>query len=263
MKSADYKLSARQSLTGQWGTMIGMQLITIVISILISSVLLAPFNTSEGSGSAVSTIVGLLITFGFSYGLTYASLEVVRGRKANFEMLFVIFKQERYLPAVLLNMTTKIIDTVVSFILMLPIVIVAGVSFISLYTVSAGNITEARYVARLITGMSGIVVFIFLIVMLLFLVVALLLSAYFQMLVLVRLDHPNLSLGEVYRETNRLLMGKWGQLLKLELSFIWLYIAGVFTLCIAYLWIIPYQDVAVSTFYDVMKNGEQEDQWVD
>lgn len=262
MNSADYKLSARQSLTGQWGTMVGIQLITFVIGILISSVLLVPFNGNEGTSSAASTIVSLLITFGFGYGLTYACLEVVRGRKANFEMLFVIFKKERYLPAVLLNITTTIIDTIVSFIFMLPVIILGGISFISLLTVSSGNIGEARNLAELLMGMSGLLILIFLVMAIILFLVTLMLSAYFQMLTLVRLDNPSLSLGEVYTETNRLLTGKWGEIIKLELSFVWMYFLGLFTFTIAYLWIIPYQQAAVATFYDVAKNGEKVEELV-
>ena len=62
-------------------------------------------------------------------------------------------------------------------------------------------------------------------------------------------DQERLSAKEAMSLSFQLMRGNWWRYLKLQLSFIPLYILSVFTCYIALLWIIPYLGMAETFFY--------------
>lgn len=63
-------------------------------------------------------------------------------------------------------------------------------------------------------------------------------------------DNPELSSKDCVKKSEELMKGNRGNYFLLELSFIGWAILGTLTLCIGYLWLIPYMQVAMVCFYD-------------
>ncbi|MFD2388564.1 DUF975 family protein [Enterococcus rivorum] len=74
-------------------------------------------------------------------------------------------------------------------------------------------------------------------------------SGVFQFAVWTKLDYPELGIGTALRYGLKLMQGRFGQYILLELSFIGWFILGILALFIGLLWVIPYNQVAVASFY--------------
>ena len=67
------------------------------------------------------------------------------------------------------------------------------------------------------------------------------------------LDNPSFDSIKCFRASRKMMKHNKFKLLRLYLSFILWFILGSLTLGLAYLWIIPYINVTVANFYDVLK----------
>lgn len=72
------------------------------------------------------------------------------------------------------------------------------------------------------------------------------------------LDYPSLSVKEVLIRSFRLMKGHKGRLFVLELSFLPLEIAAIFTCGIGYLWLSPYMNMTYTYFYLDLMNPASE-----
>lgn len=68
-------------------------------------------------------------------------------------------------------------------------------------------------------------------------------------------DEPNLSAKQVVEKSKTLMMGHRKEYFMLKLSFIGWEILAYLTLCIGYLWLIPYIQVSTICFYDNLKES--------
>ena len=66
-------------------------------------------------------------------------------------------------------------------------------------------------------------------------------------------DKPELSADEALELSMKMMDGHKLDLFILELSFIGWYILGLFTFCIGYLWLVPYEYTAIAAFYEDVK----------
>lgn len=73
------------------------------------------------------------------------------------------------------------------------------------------------------------------------------------------LDFSDRSPKELIRMSKVLMQGHKGRLFYIYISFIPLFLMGLFTCCIAYIWLVPYVRVTLANFYmDLMQNKKQE-----
>lgn len=70
-------------------------------------------------------------------------------------------------------------------------------------------------------------------------------------------DEPNLSAEQVVEKSKQIMMGHRIEYFKLRLSFIGWEILAYYTLCIGYLWLIPYIQISTICFYDKIKEIQQ------
>lgn len=66
-------------------------------------------------------------------------------------------------------------------------------------------------------------------------------------------DKPELPANEAINLSMKMMDGHKLDLFLLELSFIGWYLLGILTLCIGYLWIVPYQYTTMAVFYEDVK----------
>lgn len=71
-------------------------------------------------------------------------------------------------------------------------------------------------------------------------------------------DFPQYSAMELLKMSCHIVKGHKGRLFYITLSFIPLYLLGILSCCIAFLWISPYENTVKANFYmDLMKNRKQ------
>jgi uncharacterized membrane protein len=72
-------------------------------------------------------------------------------------------------------------------------------------------------------------------------------------------DNPTLTARQALNESKRITNGYKGKLFGLYLSFIGWGLLSILTLCIGYLWLLPYMSLSLANFYeDLKRNGQAE-----
>ncbi|MGN1180443.1 MAG: DUF975 family protein, partial [Suilimivivens sp.] len=80
------------------------------------------------------------------------------------------------------------------------------------------------------------------------------LSLMFSQSFYLMLDFPGYSAKDVLVKSNVIMKGNKGRLFYIDLSFIPLFLLGLCTCCIGFLWILPYYQSTRANFYlDLMK----------
>ena len=72
----------------------------------------------------------------------------------------------------------------------------------------------------------------------------------------IKLDNPEIDPLEAIKQSKNMMKGHKFDYFILELSFIGWQILGIFTLGILYLWLVPYMQVTMANFYNMLKNEQ-------
>lgn len=151
--------------------------------------------------------------------------------------------------------------TLLSFFVLLPIEMGFYYSFLLLYRngddrLTANMFQEAfgpRY-GRNILALFLMGLLIFLGMMLCF-VPGIILALCYGPLPYVLKDNPELSAVEALRKTRMMMRGHKFDYFWLSLSFIGWIILAFLTLCIGFIWLVPYMQTTLGAFYEDLKNG--------
>lgn len=238
MKSfSDLKATARQTLLGHYGLLIGAKLVVSILFGLIET----PFSRMIQEGIYYDRLfriiwgyVGLifisLITDLFGVGLIYMQLKIARKKGIQFSDLLHAFRST---PNKFIGIT--IVTILIDFVCTLPgaILVVLGSLNIKTFSLLSGTFFVLIGAAVLIIG----------VIILIILNLALSLSPYLL------IDHPEYGVMGTLRESMRLMRRKKGRLFVLYLSFIGWYLLGLVTLGIGMFWIQPYVHQTRTQFY--------------
>ncbi|MGC6769491.1 DUF975 family protein [Enterococcus sp. LJL128] len=246
--NAEHRERARKALSGKWGTMALLIfcgfLVRMIISTLVGSVF--PMESGSNGENLVSFLLNNLLFFAFTYGTYNAALQVIRGRSVDISLLTSIFRKELYLPMLIINFIQYLVQLLVNLITLLPVLLTAGL------TMYLGLMFNTVSVAQFQNEMAsdGLLAVVMLLFSLALLLVGIFISGVFQFAVWIKLDQPNLGVGDILRDAFGLMKGRFKQYFFLQLSFVGWYILGAMALGIGLFWVIPYHDVAVASFYD-------------
>ncbi|MCB5956392.1 DUF975 family protein [Enterococcus sp. CWB-B31] len=255
MTNAMHRDRARKALSGKWGTMALIVFASFLIKLFVSN-LIGSF-TNLSSESASGRLINFILSNGFYFALTFgtyfAALQVIRERPVKVEMLLMMFRGEYYLPLLLINLIQYVLNLLINFIMLLPVLISYGA------TMYFGLMFNVVSVERFQQEMSANITLAF--VMLLFSLLVILISMFiggvFQFAVWVKIDQPALGIGDILREALNMMKGHFKQYVFLQLSFIGWYIVGAIVVGIGLLWVIPYHDVAVASLYDSIRREKE------
>ena len=222
---------AREALKGSWGK---AALIMLVYFFVTSCISIIANSFPEGTiWYSLAYVIYMLLSIPLAYGLTISFLKLERKEDVKtFDFLYTNFSTAWN---VCIQAIAKMIIPIACFFfiaLLLTIFVVTKIPMTWFY----GIIFVAFYIAALVY----------------FIARGLLYSLSFY----IAFDNENLSAKECVEKSEELMMGNRGNLFLLELSFIGWIILGVFTLGIAYLWIFPYIQVSVATFYDEVNTSK-------
>lgn len=244
MKLSEYRQTAKDRLSGQWGINVGLVVIIGLLTGAISSVSTMPQDTNLQLG--FSFLLSILVLFAFSYALYYVSLYVVRGGRAELGQIFVVFQKGYYVPLLLINIIAQVVQYALAAIFFIPMLLQAG-SGVYFSLISSGGVTSTENVSTLLSiGLFGL----YFILLLVFLLVTTIISIIFRFAVWVKFDYPDLSVSESINRAWFLLKDRWGKYILLQLSFIGWYILGIAALVVGLLFVVVYVNTASAAFYD-------------
>ena len=242
-KSADYRASAREKLSGKWGKAALISLGYFVVFFVLGFIEgLLPENIKS-----IFSIATTIIEIPLSFGLLISFYKLFNGEDAKaFDFLksgFSNFKRAWLISlTIALKMIVPIIMIIVSIVL-----IVAGMVTTSFSAISGSSLAGSTFLSII-----GIILYI------VCLIWAICKSYYYQLAYIVAIDNEGLSNKEVVEKCKEIMEGKRSKLFCLQFSFIgWIILAGL-TLGIGMLWLTPYIQYSSIAFYEdaIGKNEE-------
>ncbi|MTD41407.1 DUF975 family protein [Erwinia sp. CPCC 100877] len=246
-----HREQARNALKDHWGTMAWITFLAVFFRFAISGVVggFANFPDNSTGNNFIAFLLNNFIFFAITYGTYYCALQVLRGRRVSAGMLTTIFQGKYYLPMLAINFVQYLVELLFNLILLLPILISYG--SILYFGLMFNTVSVAQFQNEL-TG-DFVLALLLLVFGLLMIFVGTFISGVFQFAVWVKIDDPQLSVTNALKYALFLMKGRFGQYFMLQLSFIGWYIIGGLAFAIGLLWVIPYHDVAVASFYDTAR----------
>ncbi|MEI5993214.1 DUF975 family protein [Candidatus Enterococcus mansonii] len=249
--NAKHREQARISLNDNWGAMAWITFLAVFIRFIIGSVVgnIVNFPQESFGSSLVSFLLNNGVFFALTYGTYYCALQVLRGKKVGSPMLATMFQGKFYFPMLVINLIQYLVELVLNLVVLLPVLLSYGTV---LYFGLMFNTVTVEQFQNQIAGnvLLGLLLVVFGLLMIL---AGVFISGVFQFAVWVKIDDPELSVGDALKYALYLMQGRFGQYLLLQLSFIGWFIVGILVLGIGLLWVIPYHDVAIASFYDTAR----------
>lgn len=226
--TAELKRLAREKLVGHWGLVIGAMLLLA----LLTFAALLPFELLffiTGGGMVqfftylVATMIISVISIIFKCGIIRMMLSFAKGQGAEIGMMFGEFtkRPDRY-----------IVGTLLMFGIEMACLLPGSLCWLV-------GVLQGRMLANVIGAalyLAGAVVMV---------VIFLRYGLVFFLLV----DDPQMGALEAFRESARLMDGRKGRLFYIGLSFIGMYLLGVCSCGLGMLWVTPYTEQTLVSFY--------------
>ncbi len=233
--SSQLKALARRQLEGKYGIAIGMQLITVLMSLAVSILIVTFFPAT----STVTYFMQLCISFIASaliyvttVGTTLYHLNIACGRPYGLSDLWYGYKND-FSKSFLLSLLMTGISFFYQTIIEIPM---------NLFTITM----DIKY-------MLGTLI-LFPIATALFMYLALIFSMIFYLM----LDYPSYSTGQILKIAPQIIKGHKGRLLYVELSFLPWILLSFFTCGIGILWVNVYRNMTLTNFYLDLRSPQQQ-----
>ena len=232
LSSASLKSLAKGQLLGKYGTLIGacaIHMVCVYFATFSATILV---DTASIIGTIIYYIIAFIISLIsglFAFGEAYIYLKLACNQKVFVKDLFFGFTRS----------SDKIltVQAVLSLISM-----ICGIPNI-LYLYINNSAPENAYLFLLSV-----------VLILTFSIANIILSLMFSQSYYLILDFPQYSAKDVLTKGMKLMKGSKGRLFYIYLSFIPLFLLGMLTCCIGFLWVLPYFQAVCANFYlDLMK----------
>ena len=238
MPASEIRKDAREALKGKWGKAVCIILVYLALSFVVGFI-----QGLFKEGSAIYTIINLaytIISIPLSFGLLISFMKLKRGENVScydfFEDGFSRFGKSW---GIWFHTFIRLLLPMVCLILV--IVLLAVLLSVNIITGSAG-----------LNIISVLAVIIFIVTLVYIMARALLYVIAYN----ISYDNPELSSKDCVLKSEALMKGNRGSYFLLELSFIGWAILACLTLCIGFLWLLPYIQVATVCFYERVAKPE-------
>lgn len=242
--SAELKRLAREKLTGHWGLVIGATLLLNLIMFAVLIPFYVLFFISRGGmvqffAYMAATLIVSVVSVIMQCGISRMQLGFARGQNTGIGMLFGEFSKrpERYILGILMVIGIELVC-------FLPAIIC--------WTVAAMQGMLPAFIIAFFLYAAGMIV-------------GLILAFRYALVFLLMVDHLQMGPVTAFQESSRLMDGNKGRLLYIYLSYIGWSILGMLSCGIGILWISPYMNQTIISFYldltgefDRMQKGEPE-----
>lgn len=238
MVSSDFRAEARRKLSGKWGKAIGIFLAYTLVFFVLGFIQ----GLLPDSMQSILSLAVTIIEIPLSFGLVISLLKLFDDEEVNaFDFLSSGFSNFKKSWGVSLNILLKMIVPVI-LIVVSYVLIAIGIAL----SVSSAILAQASSS----TGSSGMI---FTVIGSILLVVSLIWaitkSYYYQLAYFIAAENSELTGKESVLKSEELMRNNRAKLFWLQLSFIGWAILCVFTFGIGYLWLMPYMEFALISFY--------------
>jgi uncharacterized membrane protein len=256
-KNSEIRTMASRSLRGKWGRYILAILATIVIQSLVSSLVLTLANNTfhQSKETIIDYLLEYFIFFALTIGLNIMALFVIRQREIHVSDIFLVFDKRYYVPFLLLNLLSALINYLISFIVFLPQLAFSGFNqYLSMILDVNRKINfNWDFFQTSLSFVIGMIVS-----AILFMFVSQLISGLFQFAIYLRYDHAELTIFQSIKGAWHLMRKHIGQYILLQLSLLGWMILGTFAFIIGLLWALTYANAANAAFYQALIEKDNE-----
>ncbi|PQE78652.1 DUF975 family protein [Enterococcus faecalis] len=245
--NSQHRANARRALDGQWGIMAWLTFLGVVLQSFLTSIVqnLFPGENQVFQSSFAAVLLQIFVLFALSYALYYAALKVLRGEKVRVNILMSVFQGKYYGPLFVVNLLQKVLERVIGLLFLLPILFGAGTTLY--FKLMFNTVTPEEIQTFFLNDFSFFLAFG--VATILIFLIGLFVSGVFQFAVWLRFDNPELPIMMALKQALYLMKNRFWQYLCLQFSFIGWYIVGFLAIGIGLLWVIPYNYVALASFY--------------
>lgn len=229
--SAELKASAREHLLGHYGTVVGAEMILIVLSgsVSLAAGLLVDITTVIGSIIYYAILFFISILMGlFTSGTCYLYLKLICGRPISVGDLFYGFQLA---PDKAIAIQAWI--TLITYLASLP-------QYILTYKISAVGYQADKMMPLLLPYALSLI---------LSGVVSVALGLYYAQAFYLLHDFPQYTARELLQKSRRLMVHHKGRLFYLYVSFLPLILLALFSFGLALLWVVPYMTATQTVFF--------------
>lgn len=268
----ELKKEAREKLKGNWGIAILVSIIVMILTSLssltvqisrifdfISGGINISYYNLQGARAGTDTstlmislgmLINLVVGGSFSFGLCKFFLSIVRKEKVQVEDVFSGF---RYFGRnFLIQLVIGIFSFLWALVVCIPFIIL-GIIMTTAYSSanSFGFMTSVNPV-----GEIAAIVFVILICIGCNIIVYLIIAKY-ALAFYIYVDNTDLAVMDAINSSKEMMQGNRVRLVLLHLSFAGWHILAVLSFFIGYLWLTPYINTTVASFYENLKGNEQ------
>lgn len=244
MISSDFRTEARRKLAGKWGK-------TALIILAYFAVFFV-INFVEGffpdSTKGLFSIINAVIEIPLGFGLIITLFKVYNDEEVkSFDFLELGFSNFKKSWGITLQTVFKMI---------VPIILVV-VAYIILIVGTAGAVTSTMFSSSSASAGFTLLTVVGFILLIASMIWAITKSFYYQLAYLVAVENPDMTSKDAVLKSEELMQGNRAKLFYLQLSFIGWAILSAFTFGIGILWLAPYMQFAVITFYKYVSGNTQ------
>lgn len=234
MIASDFRKEARTKLTGKWGKAACITLAYCFVFFVIGLI--------EGlfpeSIKFIFSIASLVIEVPLIFGVTNSLIKLYNGEDVKaFSFFSLGFNNFKKSWSVTFNTILKMIVPVILIIISYVLIAVGIVSSV-MFAITTTN-----------SSIPAIVTPIGFILLIISMIWAITKSYYYQLSTIIAIDNPEMTGKEAVLRSEELMKNKRGKLFCLQISFIGWAILSAFTFGIGYLWLMPYIQFAIISFY--------------
>ena len=234
--SSELREEARNNLSDKWGSAVLVALIYFGVSFAINMI---------GSFIPFSSILLLVITIPFSFGITISFLKLKRNDNFSYGSIFTeTFNNFTKIWSIIGNMCLKLMVPIIILVISIIIFVISTIIPIFLVNSSSDDLQIMSYIFSIIFMFVGLIVY--------FTGITLFIVKYYYYCLSPYLlyDNPNMTGKEIVELSESLMKDQRGNFFILQLSFIGWAILSLFTCGIGTLFLIPYINFAEIAFYE-------------
>ena len=243
MSISKIRENARKALSGKWGRGALITLAYLAFFFVVGLVV-----ALLGEESIIGSLVDLassIIQVPLVLGVSYSFIKLKRNEEVKaFDYLTLGFSNFGRAWGIGLRSLLKLVKPVLCAIGSIVLVVVSSGIAVNSALLADGD--KGLALVCLILMLVGMVAYI---VSLVYLVIK---SLLYSLTTYIAYDNPDMTTSEIVDKSAQMMKGNRGKLFVLELSFIGWAILAVISLCIGYLWLLPYMEVALICFYEYL-----------
>lgn len=256
MENSEIRAQARAALKDQWGTNAAIVFCSrIFVGFFTLAVAnIGRFDTYSYWNGIITFLIAIFIAFAFIYAQYFVALKVIRGNRAEFTDIFVIFSGKYYLPMFVFNLVSTFLQFLSGLIIYVPMLLIFGFASYANFAfggllASLGGLFRALSINNILYMLVTVVTVV------LFVLFVFIVSGIFQFAAWAKIENPTLPIFKAISYAWFLIKDRLWKYILLNVSFIGWGLSCIFVLPV--LWVLPYYNTSMAAFYVNAQNEKE------